>query len=143
MPFEFGGLDGGGGAAPPGGAPPGAVLGGGVLFGALGVVLGALGGGFSAGGGVFWLEGAGGSAGCCFEQPAAVISAATATRIKLRFMRAPLWLARYWSAERFTTRLGNKNGSRTDGVPSRSRLQALFPIAAARGFGVHYVGASH
>lgn len=64
--------------------------GGGVLFGALGVVLGVLGGALLAGGGVVWSEGAGGAADCSFEQPAATISAAIATRIKLRFMRAPL-----------------------------------------------------
>lgn len=77
----------GGGAPPPGGAPPGAVLGGGA-FGALGGgAFGVLGGAFPAGGGVFCSEGAGGVADCSFEQPAASISAAIATRTKLRFMK--------------------------------------------------------
>jgi hypothetical protein len=88
------------------------VLGGGALVGALGVVLfGVLGGALPAGG-VFWSAGAGGAAVCSFEQPAAIMSAAIATRTKLRFMRAPLSLARTRALNDSRLDCSNKNGSR-------------------------------
>lgn len=72
----------------PGGAPPGAVLGG-VAVGALDEL--SFGGAFSGAvaGGVLSL-GAAGPVDCCFAHPAAIVSAAIASKTKLRFMGAPL-----------------------------------------------------
>jgi len=70
-----------------GGAPPGAVLGG-VAFGAVEeLALGAVLSGAVAGGGV-WSDGPPGAVDCCFEQPAAIVSAAMDSKTRLRFMAA-------------------------------------------------------
>jgi hypothetical protein len=76
------------GGVSPGGAPPGAVLGG-VAVGALDeLAFAPLASGAVAGG--VWSEGPPGAVDCCFEQPAASISAAIDSKTKLRFMGAPL-----------------------------------------------------